>query len=383
MSEASIRALLSLVEAGLTEKCRPRFDGSQFETADWDFILRTARKHRFSGLVYESARRAKLESLPPTRVWSSLYSDYYTNLARNVVLLDHCESLIEAAHRSNIPVLLLKGAAFVGWLYGGSGLRPMADLDVLIHERDTSAAIKLAEKLDYTLYQTTDHAISLRHSKSGTHLEIHTSLTSCPWYLGLDPGAMFTRSRSTGHGAPPARTLSPEDHLLHLCLHGSFQHGLRQPGINACDVYLLAQLPALDWDRFLDQASKPRLTPLVFAGLGISHRVLPNAKVQSALEALESRVPGRLRRWVKNLKISSLISASEDSVNGSPWNRIAWTPSLKDAYQLISETLQPRGISAVNRNSVLRRGLYLVRRHALARWNRSLWRTGIGARGRA
>jgi hypothetical protein len=325
----------------------------------------------------------KLESLPPTAVWSGLYSDYYTNLARNVVLHDHCESLTEEAHRSNIPVLLLKGAAFVGWLYGDSGLRPMADLDVLIHERDASAVIGLAEKLDYTLYQTTDHAISLRHSKSGTYLEIHTSLTSCPGYLGLDTEEMFKRSQSTGRGTGAASTLAPDDHLLHLCLHGSFQHGLRQPGINACDVYLLSQLPGLDWDRFLRHASRPRLTPLVYAGLSISHRVLPNPEVQGALEALELRVPGRLRRWAKNLKITSLISASEESVNGSPWSRIAWTPSLKDAYQLISETLQPRDIGANHHHSVLRRGFHLVRRHALAKWSRSLWRTGIRARGQA
>jgi len=50
-------------------------------------------------------------------------------------------------------------------------------------------------------------------------------------------------------------TLTPEDHLLHICLHGSFQHGLGQPAINACDTYLLSQLPELDWEIFLKRAS--------------------------------------------------------------------------------------------------------------------------------
>jgi hypothetical protein len=376
MSRQDIRKLLELVKASWNDRAELDLSDSDLASADWSFIIATARRHRLSTLLYEAIRRCKRESSLASSVWGTLNSDYYTNLARNLILLDHLEALSEASRARGIPVLLLKGAAFAGWIYRNPALRSMSDLDVLVRGRDLDALTGIAETLGYAWYGKDDHAVSFKHVRSGTHLELHTSLTTCPQYLSADTNAMFERS-VTAPGRDSMRTMTPEDHLLHICLHGSFQHGLGQPAINTCDTYLLSRLPELDWETFLKRASTPRLAPLVYGGLGLCQSVLPNEKVHLVLEELEPLVSARQKRWVEHLDVIRLVSPSPKSVAGSPWRRILWTPRLKDAWELVLETLRPQAGDPSTRWSSIGRGLTLFHRHALSRWSRAIANTGV------
>jgi hypothetical protein len=168
---------------------------------------------------------------------------------------------------------------------------------------------------------------------------------------------------------------------LHLCLHGSFQHGLRQPAINACDAYLLSQLPYFDWDGFLKRAAAPRLAPLVYGGLGLCQRVLPSETIENALLRLAPTVHRRHRRWFDKLEVSRLLSPEPESTLGAPWSRLFLTSSIKDTFHLVAETLRPRETEATPTPwSTLCRGMNLVYRHAVSHWSRALIQPRVGVR---
>jgi hypothetical protein len=381
MSNQAMRVLLQLVKAGLAESALPGVTEAELGCTDWNFLLASSRRHRLSGLVYEAARRGNLDSSLPKDTRMALHSDYYTNLALNLVLFDHLEAFIYAARQCGAPVLLLKGAAFVGWIYPNPAVRPMSDLDILIRRQDMDCLVRVAENLGYERFSRSDHALSLRHPVRGTYMELHTSLTSCPQYLGIDTESLMERSTRPALQLEGARTIAPEDHLLHLCLHGSFQHGLRQPAINACDAYLLSHLPELDWEGFLSRVTTSRLAPLVYGGLGLCHRLLPSKKTASALETLEPFVLPRHRRWLGGLEVSRLLSPENESTWGAPWSRILWTTSARDTWQLVRETLQaPESKESPNPWSFFGRGLNLVYRHAVPRWDRTWTETRAGAK---
>jgi hypothetical protein len=365
--QEDIRALLSLAKAGLATSDPSTFDAAELQSRNWEFITATARRHRLSSLLFEGIRGLELESSVPETVFDSLHSAYYTNLTHNLVMFDHAEALIERARMYGVPLVLLKGAAFARWLYRHPALRPMGDIDILVRKRDLGLLVSQAEILGYQKCDAADHAVSLRHEESGTYLELHTHLLSCPGYLRVDTEIMLARSRTTSLWEAPAHMLVPEDHMLHLCLHGSFQHGFRQPAINACDVYLLSQLPEFRWELFLDLASSPRLAPLVYAGLGLCHRVMPDEPIRIALESLEPAVDRRNRKRVAKLDLSQILSPSSDSVTGSPLNRLFWAPGLKDMVTMVRETLRGREEekSTPSRFPV-RRGMELVNRHLLS-----------------
>lgn len=358
---------LALVRAGLGESV-DLTRTNELTGTDWSWITASARRHRLENLLFEGLRQSGVEREVPGAVAQSLESAYYTNLVHTFFLLEHAQSIIKRVRkvrRGGAPMLLLKGASFAGWLYPSPALRPMGDLDILVQAEDLEFFSEVAEELGYRPQQTTDHARSLRHRQSGTYLELHTSLTSCPDYLGVDLESLFEQSIPSVH--MPTRTLSPEDHLLHLCLHGSFQHGLRQSAVNACDAYLLSQRTDLRWVRFFERASRRRLAPLVYGGLSLCHRLFPAEPIQKALETLEPLVSLRQRKRAEELQTDALLSPACESVFGSPWNRLAWTPGILDALALTQESLRTRTAGQPNPNQwpSVRRGLTLIRRHGL------------------
>jgi len=318
------------------------------EDLDWQEILSTARAHRISALVYEGGRKLGwMGALPPT-VSEDLRSSYYSNLARNLVLFGHLEEILAWAAKVDLSLVLLKGAALAGSLYRNLALRPMADLDLLVRRKDARALVDLARTLGYQRWETADHATSLRHPESSTYLEIHTSLTSCPGYLGIRTDDLIDRSERVPDLPEPARTLADSDHALYLTLHTSFQHGLRHAAISACDLFLLAERGALD-DPFLAKASTPRLAPLAYAAISTAASLLPHARFTSVLEGLRPRVAWHQRAYVRSIGVSRIVDSSWEREHSSPWLRLLWAPRWRDGLDLVRETLSlPRALQSTD-----------------------------------
>ncbi len=342
------------------------FDAAALAGVNWSLLLEMSRQHRLGGLLCEGVRRLELTRGIPAPVWESLQMGYYSNLAHNLVLFRHGEEIIERSARLGVPVILLKGAALAGTLYRNVALRPMADLDLLVRRSEARAMIDLVGRLGYELGEVASHATLLRHRASGTYLEVHTSLTSCPDYFGIETEDLLARSRAAAFWPVPARSLAPADHLLHLALHGSFQHAFRQAAINACDMFLLSRAPDLDWEAFFAQARVPRRAPLVYGGLELAQRLLPSESLAGALATLRPQASWLQRRSVARLSAEALLAPAAEGAPPPAWRRILWVPSLHDALALVGHTLRgPGGESSAWWR--LQRGLALVSRHGLDR----------------
>src|SRR4029450_5847578 len=76
----------------------------------------------------------------------------------------------------------------------------------------------------FSVLARADHAWAFLDPLSGSVLELHHSVTSCPGLFPLDGPGLVARSRE---GSGQVRRLpAPEDLLVHLAMHASFQHGL-------------------------------------------------------------------------------------------------------------------------------------------------------------
>jgi hypothetical protein len=137
--------------------------------------------------------------------------------------------------------------------------------------------------------------------------------------------------------------------------------------VNACDAYLLARRTDLRWPRFFERAHSRRLAPLVYGGLSLCHRLFPTEPIQKALTTLEPLVSLRQRKRAEELQTDALLSPDCESVFGSPWGRLAWTPGILDGLALTRESLCARtaGQPHPNQWPSIRRGLTLLWRHGL------------------
>ena len=302
-------------------------------------------------------------------------------LARNVVRLHHVEEIDRLAVRSGRAVSLLKGAAFATALYESPGARAMADVDVLVRNDEFAPWTSEVERLGFRAHESLDHAVCFRHARTGVFLELHRDLTSEGRFLGLDTSLLLDRAPKAP-GFLALATLSPEDHLMHLCLHASFQHGFRQPAINAWDARLLLRDAAFDQKNFMKQARAPRLLPWAFGGLRLSQLAFPDPRLDALVDELAELAPKRLRQKLATLGPADVFTPQANGATRAPIRRLLWIGDGATAWTLLSEVLRPRAYEKSSHPlGSTRRAFQLIWNHylrvillALMKQAQTLWR---------
>ncbi|MDD5116630.1 MAG: nucleotidyltransferase family protein [Candidatus Omnitrophica bacterium] len=193
-------------------------------------------------------------------------------LLRLAELENELSRIVDFLDAGRIDFLPIKGSSFlVDNMYGDkSGLRPMADIDILV-KKDCLARIEglLASagyckelcglKEDY--WKKKSYHIAFSRSSAGSRPPL---VVEAHWLLDY-PGkrtpleCLWVRSKTACYGGREVSILSPEDMLFCLALH------LRRFGNvlslkSACDfACLLSRDKEMDWDYILREAGRGRM----------------------------------------------------------------------------------------------------------------------------
>ena len=251
---------------------------------DWNVLIECARTHRLGPLLHLQLEQSGHVAPEPAR--KRLAHAFHVELARSIVQHHHTLQLDALAVELERPLVLLKGSAFREMLYTHPATRPMADIDVLARPADIPAFVEAIERQGFSIHDSSDHATCFRHDRTGTYVELHRSLTSCARTLGVSVDSLIDRSVAAPEFSSFVRTLSVEDHLIHLCLHASFQHGFRQPAVNAWDARLLVARPEFSVETVLERCAGNGLAPWIAAGMWMSHSVFPSPELGGLIREL-------------------------------------------------------------------------------------------------
>ncbi len=333
---------------------------------DWASVVHAAERHHLAPLLFEGIC-AQRNVRPPEPFLARLQNGRNRELANAVVRLHHVDELGAVALRERLDLHLLKGAAFATRLYRDPGLRPMSDIDVLVARSQFERWSRELEELGYSLVDASDHASCFRRRATGILVELHRELTSAASFLELEAGAVLERSLPIDAGeGMRLRTLSWEDHLLHLSLHAAFQHGFRQPGVNAWDARSILDRPDFELEAFIGRARETRLAPWVYGGLAMTAAVFESSRLTSALSALSDSVPRSVVRKAIRFRAERLLSPAREAVFGTPIARLqfrGWSPTT---LSLLWEISRPRSPEIHGGPSTrFRRVIQLVKNHGL------------------
>lgn len=217
-----------------------RFNASDLShiTPDiWSAVVSEAGRHRVAPLVYQKIVQANAGSIIPDAVVKKLREKYLANAYRNTVLFHQLDAFLSCLNGENIPVILLKGAHLAEFVYKDIALRPMSDMDILVKEEDLSKTIRIAFDAGYQLMETkiserentrfgiapdAKHFKTLCHPESKCILEIHCSIASEVSPFGISPSVLWRNSQPDALNKNPVFLLCPEDLIIHLCLHASY-----------------------------------------------------------------------------------------------------------------------------------------------------------------
>ena len=286
MAESKARAVLrGLVRDGQLSPSPPADLGLEA-------LASAAAEQGVSSLLLASIERGDTLWAEPLR--APLAAQRRARLVRalgQIQLLARTVTLLEAEGVRTLP---MKGAVLAETVYDVECDRPMSDVDLLALERWRDGLAALLRS-GFTVLSAGDHAWALREAASGDVLELHRSVVSAPGLFPCDVEALWAR-RLPGRSQLAFRP-SPEDLLLQLALHASFQHGLALSLVQWLDFRRVLERETIDVERVRALAASSRAEVPLAAALRVARAVV-GAPVPAVLAdvPLPRALAARLRR---------------------------------------------------------------------------------------
>jgi hypothetical protein len=279
---------------------------------DWPGLVELAAREGTAPLLHSHLHRLALLDRLPAAARRRLTEIARAVWAASAVLAHHWGEATAALRRASVETVTLKGMALAHVVYAEPGLRPMADVDLLVRAADRAAALATLRDLGYRT--PGDAADRLGASRSfaelvrdGTRIDLHWHAARYLRFEGVvkvDHEGLWSRAWPLATAEGRSLMLSPEDLLLHLVVHltlgSDFARVLWYADIDAVVRRFAGEL---DWVRLVQEADRWRVRALAGWALGVA--------VASFGTPLPSGVLERLRQgqW-RRAAVAGRIGAS-------------------------------------------------------------------------
>ncbi len=290
---------------------------------DWDLLLRIARAKRLLGRLSADLDRLGLLHAIPTGAVNQLRAAHNLVQHRQTVLTWELDRVLWALDGLDVPVVALKGTAYVIAGLPPAAGRFFADLDLLVpFSRIAEVEQRLLERgwlklrlspYDDRYYRLWMHEIPpLRHRERESEIDMHHALLPRTSRFGsrLDATWLLERSRAVAGSA--AHILGAHDmvlhSLVHLFLEGDPHEGLRlRDLVDATDLLCYFGSEPGFWEDLVPRAKQLRLGRPLYYGLRYARSLcaveIPAVVLQTAMQDAP-RMPVRwLMDWLVPLAL--------------------------------------------------------------------------------
>src|SRR5437867_5911015 len=213
------------IDDGCVENLRSLLRGG----IDWPYLLRQADAHGLTPLLCWHLTNSCRDEIPRPLL-EQLRDHFYSNARSNLLLTGELLELLDLLAARGIRAIPFKGPALAASVYGNIALRQFCDLDLLV---DANAVAKIADLLasrgyrqEFNLTRAREAAFLRYQSerlfrRDRVVVEIQWRIAPRYFSFPLDYGSLWERLRPIVLGDRKVLTLSPEDSLLILCVHGA------------------------------------------------------------------------------------------------------------------------------------------------------------------
>ena len=231
---------------------------SDISYINWNTFVSKAYAEGISGLLFYNIIHYAYFELIPKWVVDKLQEDYLYNTGRNIFIEGKLKELFGVFQDSKLSVLVLRGAVFFKRIYPSLGVRPMADVDIVIRREDHPKAeeILIASGYDYP------KGYPFLFYKDGFYVDLHLDTTGL-WRVASWPGEInirrkevWDKTESINNSLSMVRVLWDYDSLLACCEHLQ-RHSFKRL-IWFIDVSRLIkyQGDCFDWDVLVERSGQ-------------------------------------------------------------------------------------------------------------------------------
>lgn len=282
-------AELQLLLSALRAKPRPQDQKRQLELLallDVSRVLAAANKHRVAQLLWHNLRQLPANDL--TQAFVDTLKPWYAANALRVLSNSRDQLLLQDAFAAQgIRSMALKGVTLARTLYGDPALRQQGDIDLMVdadHVLPAHAIVAARGFGDALRFDALDDGRRrwvmrqhkdvefIRYQPSLQVVDLHWRLTRNPALFGHALDALWARGRDADIGPRTVRTLSTEDLLIYLCVHGCATVWYRAKWV--ADLAPLLETQNIDWTLLRERAEAGNAVKVLGIGLAIAERWL-------------------------------------------------------------------------------------------------------------
>lgn len=278
--------------------------------AEWDMLIRQARHANLLGRLARMVQIEGLMAQVPEAPKRHLLSAFHLADRQHLAVQREADELRRALTPVGVPLILLKGAAYVLSQSPASLGRVFADIDILVPKDKLGAAESTLmlhgwqrgelSAYDERYYRQWMHELPpMQHLFRGSALDVHHTILPPTARYHPDPRSLVAQSVPVD-GWPGVRVLAPTDMVLHSACHlfheGEADNALRD--LSDLDLMLRHYTQQDDgfWMRLIERAGTQQLVYPLWLTVRYLRRVWQTPVPANVQRQLDAHASGPIRR---------------------------------------------------------------------------------------
>lgn len=258
---------------------------------DWQTVLRRGERWGVASLIYSNLRQATAADQVPAPAMEQLRHIFRRDTIHSVAQRELLAESLRRFVAAGVPVVVLQGAALATLVYPSPQLRPIGDIDLLVHPHDHDRAEGLLAGV-----QADQPSIPYLGPWGIDQLKLHEQIATARAPAGHRAAArlpaedVWARAQPAQIESVTTLVLSHEDLLLQLALQLAESNRLDGRLRTLCDIGEACRCygGAIDWGRLIMQAERYGAAKQLAYGLRLARELVGAEVPEPALIALRA-----------------------------------------------------------------------------------------------
>jgi hypothetical protein len=295
--ETANELLLYCLRGEPDESRAPKLE--QLSNSDWNDVIQQSGRHGVAPLLYQRLKTQHLNVNIPASIMQTLRTTYLNVAGKNTRRYYELAKVLKVLQNEDIQVIVLKGAHLAEVVYESIAIRTMSDVDILIKKNDLLKAEEKLLEMGYSSSRVDDievacakhHHLPPLVKPGSAPVEIHWTIGQLTSPFIIDVEGLWERARPTTIASVEVLALSPEDLLLHLCLHSAYQHFFEHGLRSLCDILETIRYyqDKIDWTQVEHRASQWNAKKPVYLTLRLAREIFAADVPDELLNALKPK----------------------------------------------------------------------------------------------
>ncbi len=285
--------------------------------------------------------------------FENFLADYGNSLQENRRRVSFFLDLAREFQNLHIPVLPLKGMDLLLRAYPSAGMRPMADIDLLIQKKDIRSVMTALEKKGFT--RRPDEGLTYLSEDETINLDIIWDF----WYFHgpQDIHALWDRTLTTPFEERAVTIIHPEDDFIYLTAYTAAHRGvLSQTFVQDLRFFLENETSGIHWKHLADKIKSLKLQTFCFHGLSYAAGQGLSGIPENFMEALR---PASLADKTLLFFLKRLVSEAPQPKVSYFFTWLGY-PGIRGKVKVLREKLFPSPFELEIRRGITSRTGYLT-----------------------